>query len=422
MTKKIERLNAVSVRNAGPGMHCDGGNLYLQVTEAPDRTLRKSWVLRFATGRTVTSANGKQRREERQMGLGSLTAVSLAEARLEAERYRAELAKGNDPIELRRAAEAQRTALKETKTKTFDECAEACISGRLAGWRNPKHADQWRNTLKTYASPVLGKLPVRDIDTEAVRKVLDPIWRVKPETADRVRGRIEAVLNWSRVNRFREGENPARWRGHLDQTFPAKSKVRRVRHHTALPYAELPSFMGALRLQDGTGARALEFTILTAARTNKTIGAKWAEIDMQAKVWTVPGERMKGGREHRVPLSASAMAILRRQAERKENEFVFPGDRRAGLSNMTLLMTLRRMGRDDLTVHGFRSTFKDWGEDETTFGRELIEAALAHVIGDKAEQAYRRADALEKRRKLMTAWGEYCSKAATGTVVPLRVG
>jgi integrase len=295
------------------------------------------------------------------------------------------------------------------------------MAAHRAGWRNPKHAAQWKATLATYASPVLGKLPVQAADVGLVMKVLEPIWATKPETAGRVRGRIEAVLDWAAARRYRTGENPARWKGLLDKLLPARSKVRKIEHHAALPYDELAAFLVALRAQEGTSARALEFAILTAGRTGEVIGARWDEIDTRPKVWTVPPDRMKGGREHRVPLSDAALTILDRMAAVRENDFVFPGDRRAGLSNMALLMTLRRMGRDDLTAHGFRSTFRDWAGNETHFPRELAEAALAHVVGDKAEQAYRRSDALEKRRRLMDAWASYCSKpTATGTVVTLR--
>jgi integrase len=424
---KIKQLSDDIVRNAGPGMHLDGWGLYLQVTLAADGSLNKSWVLRFATGRTVTSASGKQRREERSMGLGSIASINLVKARALAGHYREKLAEGLDPIEQRRAtlkakAEEHRKA---TRDRTFNQCADDFLADRRAGWSNPKHAKQWESTLKSYARPLLGKLSVRAIDTEHLKKVLRPIWTSKPETANRVRGRIEAVLNWATALGYREGPNPARWHGHLENLLPARATVREVKHHAALPYSELPRFLGALRAQETTSARGFEFLILTAARTGEVIGARWSEIDMAAKVWTVPADRMKGRkgkrREHRVPLSAAAMAILKTQAAIQENEYVFPGDRRAGLSDMALLMTLRRMGREDVTPHGFRSTFRDWAGNETNFPRELAEAALAHVVGDKAEQAYHRSDALEKRRRLMEAWANYCcSKPATAKIVPLR--
>jgi integrase len=250
-----------------------------------------------------------------------------------------------------------------------------------------------------------------------VLKALEPIWATKPETAGRVRGRVEAVLDWTTARGYRTGENPARWRGHLDKLLPARSKVRKVKHHPALRYAELPAFLAALREQQGAGARALEFTILTVARTNETIGARWPEVDFSGKVWTVPGERMKAGREHRVPLSAAAVAILRRMEDVREGDLVFPGDRRTALSNMAMLMLLRRMGRGDLTVHGFRATFRTWGAECTSFPREVIEAALAHLVGDATEQAYQRGDMFEKRRRLMAAWADYCARAPSATAL-----
>jgi integrase len=415
MARAIHRLSTVAVRNAKPGMHADGGGLYLQATQAADHTVSKSWLFRFTTGRTVTSQSGNQRREERQMGLGSVADVSLAEARERAAECRQLRKQGIDPIESRRAAKAERLVA-AAKAMTFEQAAAAYIASHRAGWRNPKHAAQWKATLATYASPVFGKLPVSSIDTGLVLKALEPIWATKPETAGRVRGRIEAVLDWTTARGYRTGENPARWRGHLDKLLPARSKVRRVKHHAALPYVELPAFLGSLREQDGASARALEFTILTGARTNESIGAQWSEFDLSGKVWTVPAERMKAGREHRVPLSAAAVEILRRMENVREGELVFPGDRRAALSNMAMLMLLRRMGREDLTVHGFRSTFRTWAAECTSFPREVIEAALAHLVGDATERAYQRGDLFEKRRRLMDGWAAYCGKRASEVV------
>jgi integrase len=347
--------------------------------------------------------------------------VSLAEARERAAECRQLRKQGIDPIESRRAAKADRLVA-AAKAMTFDQAAAAYITSHRAGWRNPKHAAQWKATLATYASPIIGKLPVSSIDTGLVLQALEPIWATKPETAGRVRGRIEAVLDWTTARGYRTGENPARWRGHLDKLLPARSKVRSVKHHAALPYAELPAFLGSLREQEGASARALEFTILTAARTNESIGAQWSEFDLSGKVWTAPAERMKAGREHRVPLSAAAVEILRRMENVREGELVFPGDRRAALSNMAMLMLLRRMGREDLTVHGFRSTFRTWAAECTSFPREVIEAALAHLVGDATERAYQRGDLFEKRRRLMDAWGTYCAKPAeTGAVFKLKV-
>jgi len=287
---------------------------------------------------------------------------------------------------------------------------------------NAKHRQQWKSTLNTYCSPVFGKVSVQAIDVALVTKVLEPIWATKPETASRLRGRIEAILDWAKVRSLRTGENPARWRGHLDHLLPAPNKVRKVKHHAALPYEQVGALMIQLRECDGIAARALEFAILTAARTNEVIGTRWDEIDFAAKVWTVPESRMKAYREHRVPLSDAALAILQAMRSLRQNEYVFAGDRRSVLSNMALLMTLRRMGRGDVTAHGFRSTFRTWAAERTGFPREVVEAALAHAIGNKVEAAYQRGDMFEKRRRLMHAWGQFCVDVlSAGKIVPLRI-
>jgi integrase len=379
-------------------MHGDGGGLYLRVTDDG----AKNWVFRFML-------NGRAR----WMGMGPLHTVTLAEARKRAAEHRLRRHDGVDPIEARRA-DKQRAQLEAAKAVTFKECAENYIKAHRVGWRNAKHAAQWQATLTTYAEPIIGKLSVQAIDIALVLKVLEPIWTAKPETAGRVRGRIETILDWARVRGYRAGENPARWRGHLDKLLPARGKVHKVEHHAALPYAELAGFLAALREQEGIAARALEFTILTAARTGETIFARWNEIDLLDKVWTVRAERMKAGREHRVPLSARALAILNEmQAHRQGDDgFVFPGGKsRKPLSNMALLMLLRRMGRDDLTAHGFRATFKTWASESTSYQTEIVEASLAHAIGSKVEQAYRRGDLFEKRRRLMSAWATFCTTA-----------
>ena len=304
---------------------------------------------------------------------------------------------------------------------TFDACAAAYIEAHKTSWRNEKHRDQWRNTLNSYASPVFGSLPVQAIDVALVMKVLEPIWKTKSETASRLRGRIEAVLDWATVRSYREGENPARWRGHLDKLLPARSKIQKVEHHPALPHDEIGDFMAMLRGQDGTAARALEFLILTAARTGEIIGARWDEIDLEDKIWVVPGARMKAGREHRVPLSGAALAILEQMREIREGDFVVPGGKKGKpLSNMAMLAVLKRMGRDDLTTHGFRSTFRDWAAERTNFPREVVEMALAHTIESKVEAAYRRGDLFQKRRQLMEAWVRFCaSPKSRGEVVPI---
>jgi integrase len=408
---RIDQLTALKVqRIIEPGTYLDGRGLYLQVSNVkvpkgrapkPEDAQRvtKSWLFVY------TGLNGKKH----EMGLGSLADVGLKEAREGAERQRKIRAEGKDPIEERKRTRTA-AALSQAKAITFDECRDKYIAAHRAGWRNAKHATQWTNTLATYVTPVFGKLDVRTIDISLVTKVLEPLWSVKPETASRVRGRIERILDWARVRGYRDGENPARWRGHLDHLLPARSKVRQVQHHAALSYCEIGAFMVALREREALAARALEFTILTAARTGETIGAKWDEVDLQAKLWTVPAERMKPGREHRVPLSDPAVKLLKQMAEQCESDYVFPGDRRDKLSNMAMDMLVRRMNRNDITVHGFRSCFRDWAAECTSFPREVAEAALAHVVGNKTEAAYQRGDLFEKRRKLMDAWASYCSK------------
>ena len=303
---------------------------------------------------------------------------------------------------------------------TFDQCRDAYIAAHRATWRNVKHASQWTNTLTTYVTPVFGKLPVAAVDTALVTRVLEPLWVAKPETAGRVRGRIEVILDWATARGYRQGDNPARWRGHLDKLLPPRRKVRAVKHHAALPYDEIGEFLTALRTRDAIAARALEFTILTAARTGEVLGATWDEVNLKTKVWAIPAARMKSGREHRVPLSDAAIAVLEQMREVRQNEFMFPGDRRAMMSNKAMDMLLPRTGRD-VTVHGFRSTFKDWASERTNFPNEVSEAALAHVVGGKVEAAYRRGDLFEKRGRLMQDWANYCGRGKEGSnVVSIR--
>jgi integrase len=376
-------------------MHCDGGGLYLSVDR---RTGAKSWVFRYRQGLRL-----------RNMGLGALHTITLAEARDKALVCRKQRLDGVDPIEAKRAKK-QHQLIEAAKAVTFRQCAEAFIKPQKARWRNTKHAKQWEATLAAYAYPIFGNLPVQAVDVALVMKALEPIWATKPETASRLRGRIEAVLDWAKVREFRQGENPARWRGHLDKLLPARSEVRKVEHHAALPYAKIGGFMAALRTQEGVAARAFEFTILTAGRTGEVIGARWDEIDFDARLWVIPAGRMKAGREHRVPLSDAAIGLLEELQNAQRGEFVFPsGKSRRPISNMAMTMTLRRMGGSDLTVHGFRSTFKDWAGDCTRFERDIVEEALAHTLPNKTEKAYRRSDALEKRRGLMQAWARYCA-------------
>jgi integrase len=327
---------------------------------------------------------------------------------------------GIDPIKARSEHRSWKK-LEAAKGITFDACAAAYLDAHQDAWRNALHRKQWRTTLNSYAAPVFGSLPVQEVDLTLVMKALEPIWRTKCETASRLRGRIEAVLDWATVRGYRKGENPARWRGHLDKLLPARAKIQKVQHHPALPYVELAGFMATLRGQDGIAARALEFLILTAARTGEIIGARWDEVDLEEKIWTVPGERMKAGRDHRVPLSGAALAILEQMKEIRESDFVFPGGKRAKpLSNMAMLAVLKRMWRDDLTAHGFRSTFRDWAAECTDFRSEVVEMALAHTIENKVEAAYRRGDLFQKRGQLMEAWAHFCAASkAQGEVVAM---
>jgi integrase len=393
-SRSIHRLSALSVvRLTGPGYYCDGGGLYLQVSPAGAR----SWVYRY-----------RHEGRLREMGLGGLRRVSLADARERAQGCRRQLGNGLDPIEERRRERSQRAA-QLARTKTFDECTTAYIKANRAGWKNEKHVAQWESTLATYASPFIGSLSVRDIDTAHIVSVLEPIWEAKPETASRVRGRVEAVLDWAKAHRYRDDENPARWKGHLDKVLPARTKVRKVRHHAALPYAEVAAFIKTLRVQEGLAARALELAVLTAARTNEVIGARRSEFDLEAGMWTVPAERMKAQRAHRVPLSATAVVLVRRLLGDTDTELLFPGGKKEKpLSNMAMLTVLRRMKRNGLTVHGFRSTFRDWAAECTTYPNEMAEMALAHTVDDKVEAAYRRGDMFQRRRQMMDDWAMWC--------------
>jgi len=402
---QIGKLSARKAMTAGVGWHGDGGGLWLRVLADG----RRYWLLRFQRG-------GRSR----EMGLGPQATLKLADARERARQARLLLLDGIDPIEARRQARAEAEG-----AKSFRECAEAFLAAHKEGWRNPKHRQQWETTLETYAYPVLGDLAVGVIDTTHVLRVLEPIWTEKPETASRLRGRIERVLDWATVRGYRSGDNPARWKGHLQALLPAKARVRSVKHHTALPWSDMPSFMGALRARDGVGARALEFAILTATRSGEVRGMTWAEIDLDAAVWTIPSERMKARKEHRVPLAGRALIILhemKRLSDRKPGSLVFPGTKPGkALSDMSLTAVLRRMGHDDLTVHGFRSTFRDWAAESTNIPREVAEQALAHVLADKVEAAYRRGDLFAKRRRLMEAWAGFCERpAADNKASPIR--
>ena len=410
MARQIGKLKALNVaRKKKPGLYPDGGGLYLQVTAAGSR----SWIFRYALlGKT------------RYMGLGPLHAVGLADARKKAVAARQLRNDGIDPIDNRNAVLA-RARLEAAKSISFMQAAQQYIEAHKAGWRNAKHASQWRSTLETYAYPVLGSLPVQGVDVGLVLKVLEPIWNTKTETASRIRGRIESVLDWATARGYRLGENPARWRGHLENLLPRRSKVRKVRHHPALPYGEVGAFMTSLRGHAGTAALAFEFLILTACRTGEVIGARVGEFDVEEAVWTIPAERVKSDKEHRVPLSSPALVIV--QAMRKGSPtgpgdaLVFPGGKRGRpLSNMAMLALLKRMGRGDLTVHGFRSTFRDWAAERTNYPREVAEMALGHAVSDKVEAAYRRGNLFQKRRRLMDEWARFCgTEAKAGKVVAI---
>jgi integrase len=403
VVQTIGRLSAVSVGKKTPGYHADGANLYLRV--APKGGGR-GWIFRYSSGGRT-----------RDMGLGSFPEISLAAARELAADCRKQIKQGIDPIERRRAERTARS-VEAAKTLSFDNCALEYVKEHEAGWRNAKHRAQWTSTLQSYVSPVFGKLPVAAVDVGMVLRALRPIWNTKPETAARLRGRIEAVLDWAAVHGYRGRENPARWKGNLEGALPNRAGKRLVEHLPALPYAEIAPFMAALRERHERAAPALDFTILTAARSGETLGATWDEIDLENKVWKIPAARMKGGREHRVPLSPAALAVLERMLAYRDGDLVFPGHKRGlPLNNMIMLDLLERMGRDDLTVHGFRSTFRDWAAERTSFRREVVEMALAHRVGTEVELAYLRSDLFEWRRRLMDAWAQYCADVRAGEVV-----
>ncbi|MFA6064151.1 MAG: integrase arm-type DNA-binding domain-containing protein [Gallionella sp.] len=398
MAKQIEKLTPDFVANADkPGMYPDGLGLYLQVS----KWLTKSWLFRY-------SRNYKLR----SMGLGPCHTVTLSEARKRAKQARQQILDEIDPIDSKHRQRRSSLAA-SARMMTFDQCAKACIEDKRPGWKSAKNAEQWTNTLETYANPFIGKLMVDQVDTALVVKILRPIWVTKNETASRLRGRIESILSWATVHGFRSGDNPATWRNHLDQLLAKPSKVKKVKHFAALPYPETGAFVEQLRKQGGVAALALEFTILTAARTNETIDATWSEFDLDSKTWTLCADRMKPDKVHRVPLCSRAFAIL---MELKDlgGEYVFPGLKpKKPLSNMAMLKVLERMGRDDLTVHGFRSTFRDWAAEQTAYPHEMAEMALSHAIDSKTEAAYRRGDLFKKRIQMMQDWQEYCDTVVT---------
>jgi integrase len=405
--RSINRLSPVAIKRLTEfGRYCDGGGLYLQIGPGPSRY----WIYRYQIQGRV-----------RDMGLGPASVLGLAEARALAAQYRLQKVMGLDPIEDRRLKRRQKN-LEAASAVSFEECARKLIDAKKPSWRSAKHGDQWLSTLTTYAFPHFGDLAVGTVDTNLVLKALEPIWQKKNETAGRVRERIEAVLDAARARGLREGENPARWRGHLENLLPKPSAIRRVRHHPALPYAEISNFMAALRSLKSTAALAMEFLILTATRTSETIGARWDEIDLPHGVWTIPSSRIKAGKEHRIPLPAPAITLLEKLHQHRVGPYVFPGMKSGKpLSNMALLKLLGRMGWADITTHGFRSTFRDWAAEQTNFPREVAEMALAHAIENKVEAAYRRGGLFQKREKLMAAWALYCGTARSGAqIIPLK--
>lgn len=390
------------------GVHNDGAGLSLKVTKYGS----KSWVFRYMLA-------GKAH----WMGLGSYPDVSLAEAREKASELRKLTRQSIDPLlEKRKQVSVIRAAI--SKAITFDDASAKYIEAHKASWKNEKHADQWTNTLKTYASPIIGSVDVSLIDTGHIMRILekDNFWNEKTETASRVRGRIESVLDWATVRKFRTGENPARWKGHLDKLLPARSKVKKTEHHAALPWLQMGAFMVKLREQEGVAAKAVELAILTACRSGEVRGAVWEEFDLDAGIWIIPPERMKAKKEHRVPLQEKAIQLLRKQKELFPNGYVFPGMKEGKpLSDMSLTAVLRRMEQNEITIHGFRSSFRDWAAESTAYPNEMVEMALAHTIGNKVEAAYRRGDLFDKRRRMMQDWSNFCDTVIkAGEVIPLK--
>ena len=410
MARTIEKLSPARVRTAKPRgkrralVIADGGNLYLQATLGPDGNVRRSWVFRY-------ELNGRRR----DMGLGPTFTVGLAQARAKAKALREQLLDDVDPLEAREAAKRARLA-EQARAMTFADCARMYLDLHAAGWSR-KHAEQWGVTLRTYILPVLGKLSVADVDEAAVMKVVEPIWKTKTVTASRLRGRIEAVLDYATASGFRTGDNPAR---HIAVALPKKAKITKVKHFAALPWRDIPGFMAELRSVKGTPARALEFTVLTAARTKETRFAPWDEIDLKGKTWNIPGDRMKNEKPHRVPLSARALEILRSLPKGGRYIFEHDGKRLAEQAlRREVLARLRPKGT--VTVHGLRASFKTWASESTAFPRDLVEVSLAHKRGDAVERAYERGDLFDKRRRLMSAWGDYCTQPApTNVVTPIR--
>lgn len=403
--KKARELAAVEVRRlSDPGFHAVGGvdGLYLKISKYGAR----SWILRYSTGELRTAKSGEQYAVRRDIGLGGFPDLGLKEARERAREIKAQIRQGVDPVAERKAArEALRAA--SAAEMTFAEAARACHRAKASEFRNPKHAAQWLTSLEQYAFPTLGRMSVAEIELPQILRVLEPIWSEKTETANRVRGRIEAVMTWAAVSGYRSGDNPARWEGNLKEVLPTPSKIRRPMHFRALPWHQVPEFMAALRERDGLAARGLEFLILTAARSGEVRHAEWPEFDLDGRTWTVPADRIKAGKQHRVPLSDDALDVLENQPLFADSKFVFPAPRGGALSDMALTAVIRRMGYD-ATVHGFRSSFKDWARNRTAYPDEVSELALAHVNSDATRAAYARDELLPQRARLMADWATFC--------------
>ena len=419
MPKKLTNaLTQLQVKNAKPGRHADGGGLHLLVKD----TGARSWVFRFMlNGRSRDLGLSRCPEALALLKKSGGEELTLSQARDVAAIYRLKVKAGIDPLDEREHEATERAAAAQAakaKAVSFKSVAETYIAANEASWRNDKHRQQWRNTLSTYVYPVIGDLPVGDVSTSHVLEIIEPLWKLKPETASRVRGRIETVLDAAKARGYREGENPARWRGHVEQILPARSRLTRG-HHKAMPYSDLPAFLTELHAKQAVAALALDFTILTAARTGEVIGATWDEIDLDKAIWAIPAARMKAGREHRIPLSDRAVEILKAVKPLSQDR-IFVGNK-GKMSSMAMAMLLRRMGRD-ATVHGFRSAFRDWAAECTGYPHEVCEMALAHTIENKAEAAYRRGDLFEKRRRLMDDWASFCSAAAIAgaTITPIR--
>lgn len=423
MARLMQKLSAREVeKKSASGLYGDGGGLTLQITKAGV----KSWLFRYMI-------DGKAR----AMGLGPTHTVSLAKARQKAAEAREMLVDGIDPLEAK-ARRMQAEKLAKARHMTFDQCASAYIQAHRPSWKNAKHADQWTNTLATYVSPIIGSLPVADVDTALIVKVLTQrdgkeatFWETKTETASRVRGRIESVLGWATTSGLRSGDNPARWKGHLENLLATISKAQRTENHPSLAWNRIGAFVEALRTREGIAARAVEFAILTASRSGEVRGARWSEIDLEAKVWTIPAQRMKAKREHEVPLSDAAVKLLEGLPRVKGVDLVFPGTKGQPLSDMSLTAVLRRMNADTpvwtdkdgktITVHGFRSTFRMWAAESTNYPREVAEHALAHQLPDLVERAYQRGTMFKKRAALMNEWATFCAReACAGEVVPIN--